>query len=128
MRLFSSILFALMAFVLPMAGMPHHFCTVITAFVEDPNGCQLDEDEECCKRDAETPSNPPECVVPAKMIPDAEPTIPFQTPDLETDGIFQEVRFSPAATPSFFEVIAPHCLRGPPDLSRTYAVHCRVLI
>lgn len=65
-RVLSSILFALMTLVLPMAGVQRYVCTVDMKFSGKVTECS-NECGDCCKGDGL-----PECMVEADLIPDAE--------------------------------------------------------
>ena len=77
MRLFSTILFALMAMVLPMAGVQHYFCTMSMAFVDGTGECPV-EKKECCG-EKHKPEKP-DCMVSTKLLPNAEKSSPVQIP------------------------------------------------
>ena len=117
-----------MAAVIPMAGVQQYFCTMTMSFSEKPNGCPLDEEENCCERESKTEKETPECMVPAKMIPDADLSAPFVTPDLGTDGTFQEMVVVVDPFVKHLESISPVSHRGPPDMRRIYAEQRRLLI
>ena len=117
-----------MAVVLPMSGVQQYFCTMTMAFSEKPDGCLLDEEEDCCKRESRTEKETPDCMVSAKMIPDADLTAPFEVPELDTEGFFQEVVITGVPAAKHLESISAESHRGPPDMSRIYAEQRRLLI
>jgi hypothetical protein len=71
MRFLASILFALMALVLPTAGITRNFCTMSMAFVSDEGKCPFDVEDCCCKKEKrESPR--PDCMIAAKPLPNAD--------------------------------------------------------
>lgn len=77
MRFFSTILFALFAMVLPMAGVQKFFCKVDMRCVGAVEGCPAEVDG-CCDLEDEGPEEQPDCFVFTQLIPDAEKALsPF---------------------------------------------------
>ena len=128
MRVLSSILFALMAVVLPMAGVQQYFCTMTMAFVEAAENCPVDEEKSCCEKETHKQSEAPICMTAAKLLPNADLTAPAQIPAIQTDGVFQELFVLADAPEDRFETVFPLRHRGPPDLRRMYVVQRRLLI
>lgn len=126
MRLFSSILFALMAMVLPMAGVQHYFCTMTMVFVDGADDCPV-ETEDCCGKRGDHKPATPDCLVSTKLLPNAEKSSPLQIPMADAWSIAPVVAvdFFPV---SLVEVISPEKDRGLPDLPRLYLVQRRLLI
>jgi hypothetical protein len=121
-RVLSSILFALMALVLPMAGVQRYVCTVDMKFsgkvTECPNQCG-----DCCKGEGV-----PECMVEADLIPDAELPNLGQMHILPPDG-FIFVRISAEnlrQTDACSTRLEDH--RDPPDPLDWYVKQQRLLI
>jgi hypothetical protein len=71
MRCFSTILFALLAMVLPMAGVQKYFCMVDMLCLGVAENCSV-EQEDCCGPEDEPLKEKPDCFVFTKLIPDAE--------------------------------------------------------
>ncbi len=69
-RFFASIVFVLMAVVLPMAGATHYFCTTNMGCEGDATQC-LSGDDSCCGKLGE---NSQDCLIAKNILPDAEPT------------------------------------------------------
>lgn len=128
MRVFSSILFALMAVVLPMAGVPQYFCTMTMAFVDGAEECPVNEEKDCCGKEGETRDEAPGCMTVAKVLPHADLTAPTQIPAMDTEGIFIEVVSFGGFPADRFETIHPPHRRGPPDPRRIYVVQRKLLI
>ena len=125
MRLFSSITFALMALVLPMAGVQMQFCTVLMAFVDGADGCPAQEKDCCGKKDC---SKPTDCMIPAKLLPNADtssqakvPALPDSWVAVPVPAAFEEMKFFPTE-------ISRESLRDPPDPPRLFLLQRRLLI
>ena len=126
MRLFSSILFALMAMVLPMAGVQQHFCTMTMVFLDGGSPCPT-ESKDCCGEKKTHKPLEPDCMVSSKLIPNAEKSSPLQIPAAEACCI------APICPVDIFlatkiAIISPELDRGPPDLPKLYWLHGRLLI
>ena len=126
MRLFSSILFTLMAMVLPMAGVQHYFCTSSMAFVDGADDCPVEKND-CCGKKVEHKPTTPDCLVSTKLLPDAEKSSPLQIPLADAWSIVpaSESDLSPTLR---IEIISPEKDRGPPDLPGLYLLQRRLLI
>lgn len=127
MRLFSTILFALMAMVLPMAGVEQYFCTMSMSFVTGSNDCPVNE-EKCCGEKGKHEPVTPDCMVSSKLLPNAEKSMQLQIP------AFCGWSFLPISAVEIFPnaeiiTVSPERDRGPPDdLPRLYLVQRRLLI
>ena len=82
MRFFASILFALMTFVLPTAGITRHFCTMTMAFVSENGKCPLDA-KDCGCEDGKHESPRPDCMIAAKPLPNADKSPAPHFPDAD---------------------------------------------
>ena len=122
-RIFSSILFALMAMVLPMAGVEKYVCTVDMRFSGSPEDCPMN-DCDCGDNDHSIP----DCMVKADFLPDAEPPNLVQIPFLRAD----EVGYLRLSAVDLSGIDAcfrrSECRRGPPDLLAWYVEQQRLLI
>ena len=122
-RVLSSILFALMAVVLPMAGVEKYICTMDMEFSGNIDECPM-KCGDCCGDD----SGVPDCMVKADVLPDAEMPNLAQIPFLKAEEVIY-LRLSVAdlrgidASP----VRAEH-RRGPPDSREWYVKQQRLLI
>ncbi len=125
MRFLSSILFALMAMVLPMAGVQHHFCTMSMAFV-DGEDCPVEEKDCCGEKNAPKPATP-DCMISAKLLPNAEKYSPVHVP-LAGAWIILPVSTMDIVPAASKEAISPENDRAPPDRPRLYLVQRRLLI
>ncbi len=126
MRLFSTILFALMAMVLPMAGVQHYFCTMSMAFVDGTGDCPVEEKDCCGKKGEHEPINP-DCMVSSKLLPNAEKSSPVQLPTADASSILPVTTID--LVPAFrVERISPEKDRGSPDIPRLYLLQRRLLI
>lgn len=126
MRLFSSILFALMAMVLPMAGVQHYFCTTSMAFVAGADDCPVEKND-CCGKKGEHPPTTLDCLVSTKLLPDAGKSSPLQIPLADAWSIVPASESDPFPTLRI-EIISPEKDRGPPDLPGLYLLQRRLLI
>ncbi len=71
MRFLASILFALMALILPTAGVTRNFCTLSKAFVSESGECPMEGDDCCCEKGKhEAPQS--DCMIAAKPLPNAD--------------------------------------------------------
>ncbi|MFN5578591.1 MAG: hypothetical protein ACK49X_03135 [Akkermansiaceae bacterium] len=122
-RVLSSILFALMTLVLPMAGVQRYVCTVDMEFSGNIDDCPMTGDD-CGGEDSELP----DCMVTTDLVPDAEPPNLWQIPFLRADEVIY-LRLSVAdlrgidAAPARSEY-----RRGPPDSREWYVKQQRLLI
>ncbi len=122
-RVLSSILFALMTLVLPMAGVQRYICTLDMNFSGDVAGCPMN----CCDCGGD-PQNVPDCMVKADPLPDADFPNFAQIPYLKANEVIY-LRLSVAdlrgidASP----VRSEH-RRGPPDSREWYVKQQRLLI
>ena len=127
MRVFSSILFALMAFILPMAGVEHYFCTMNMTFIDKADDCPSDE-KDCCKKELNHKSEAPDCMIVMKLIPNADIRQPAHLPTMEMDCLFLEAPAIGDFVETHIVAILPCSHRGPPDLRRLYVMQRRLLI
>lgn len=81
-RIISSILFAMMAVVLPMASVQRYVCTLSMEFSGKTDDCPMTV-KDCCKENHEVP----DCMVEAKFLPDAEAPNSGQIPYLKADEV-----------------------------------------
>jgi hypothetical protein len=127
MRGISTTLFALMAVMLPMAGVQHYFCTMSMTFVSNGNECPV-ETKDCCGKTEKHKPVDPDCMVVAKLLPNAETPSPFQVPG--ATGIWSMLSVSMDALAPGERVgrISPEKDRGPPDRHRLFMEHQRLLI
>lgn len=125
MRLLSSIVFAVMALVLPVAGVQMQFCTVLMAFVEGADGCPAEKEDCCGKKDC---SKPADCMVASKLLPNAEKPSPAKLPPVPANWttLPQPMAFDVPGIPVVG--ISPAPLRAPPDPPRIYLLQRRLLI
>ena len=127
MRWYSSILFALMVAVLPTAGMQKYFCTLNMSFVESAQDCPAGA-KDCCNKDHGKKPVAPDCMVGAKVLPDAERSTPMSLPSVDSVWILLPVPGLEVRPPSHCGLVAPEGDRGPPDGSRLFLAHSRMLI
>lgn len=128
MRFLASILFALMAFILPTAGVTRNFCTISMGFVTEDGKCQVDGANCCCK-DGKQQSSQPDCMIAAKPLPNADKTPAPHIP--VTDSAYALLKVSPGCFPPTVEAIisAVLSLRGPPLIpDPLYITQRRLLI
>jgi hypothetical protein len=125
MRLLSSIVFAVMALVLPVAGVQKQFCTVLMAFVEGADGCPAEKEDCCGKKNC---SKPTDCMVASKLLPNAEKSSPAKLPPAPSNWTFlpQPMAFDMHEIPVVG--ISPAQLRAPPDPPRLFLLQRRLLI
>lgn len=122
-RVLSSILFALMALVLPMAGVQRYVCTMEMEFSGNLNDCPMTEDE-CGGENSEIP----DCMVATDLFPDAEPPNLAQILYLKADEvIFLRLSATDLRGMTFVPVRSEH-RRGPPDSREWYVKQQRLLI
>lgn len=123
MRLLSFMLFALMAMVLPMAGVQHYFCTSAMVFVDGANDCPV-EKKKCCGKNNKEKSD---CLVSTKLLPNGEESSPLQIP---VAGAWSIASVSPVDLIPVIRVgrISPEKDRGPPDLPGLYLLQSSLLI
>lgn len=122
-RVVSSILFALLALVLPMAGMQHYVCTMDIAFSGALTDCPMNGDD--CDGESH---GLPDCMVAAELLPDAEPPNLTQIYFLKAEDVTY-LRLSLAdlrGIDTFFDRIGQH--RIPPDSREWYLKQQRLLI
>ena len=116
-----------MAVVLPMAGVQHHFCTMSMAFVDSALDCPAKE-KDCCGESGKHAPTDPDCMISAKLLPDAEragsstPLPAFASWDMIRVIDFLHAR-APAQVAAFSEMDL-----GPPGISRLYLAQRRLLI
>lgn len=127
MRFFSVILFLAMAAVLPVAGLQQYFCTMNMEFVQGADDCP-ETPQDCCKKSDKHRPETPDCMIAAKVLPNADTATPLQVPSF--DGAWALL---PAVVFEFapvwrLELVSPAIERGPPDCSRLYLVQQRLLI
>ena len=136
-RFLSSILFAFMAMVLPMAGMQQYFCTAGMVFVDKAGECPVKQSErnteedtegdaDCCGTDHKQES--PDCMTVSKAIPDGNLTEPFTVPTSELETTVAEiVGLSDDSHPEKLghELVL---LRGPPGSESLFLMQQRWLI
>jgi hypothetical protein len=125
MRLISSIVFAVMALVLPVAGVQMQFCTVLMAFVEGADGCPAEKEDCCGKKNC---SKPADCMVTAKLLPNAEKSSPAKLPPAPVNWTIvpQPMAFDLQEIPAVDISQAPLC--APPDPPRLFLLQRRLLI
>jgi hypothetical protein len=113
MRFLASILFALMTFVLPTAGVTRNFCTMSMAFVSDDGKCLLNM-EDCCCEEGKQENPRSECMIAAKPLPNADKTPAPQIPD--ADGGWILLPATLADFPHAVDAVIRFALRqrGPP--------------
>lgn len=87
MRFLASILFALMTFVLPTAGVARNFCTMSMAFVSDEGKCPFDV-EDCCCEEGKHETPPSDCMIAAKPLPNADKSPAPHIPDAAGGWVF----------------------------------------
>jgi hypothetical protein len=127
MQLFSSIVFAIMAVVLPVAGVQRYFCTMSMAFISDTNSCPV-EKKDCCGNPKKQLPSEPYCMVVAKLIPNAEKSGPMQIPAAIRDGSIIPGSMAGLVPSERAKLIAPQNDRGSPDRNRLFIEHQRLLI
>ena len=127
MRFCSSILFSLMAVVLPMAGVQRHFCTMSMAFVDSAEECPVKE-KDCCGETEKHAPLEPDCMISAKLLPDAEKSgassLPLASANWDMLPVFD---FHHAPAPECVDALSERD-RGPPGVSRLYLAQRRLLI
>jgi len=126
-RVFSSILLALMALALPLAGVQQYFCTMSMAFVEHVNDCPVQE-KDCCGNDSEQQSDLPDCMVASKLIPDAAKSDPDVISGIELHSLAYEVLLADCNLLLDVAAVSPRIEQAPPDSLRLFLVQERLLI
>lgn len=122
-RVLSSILFALMAVVLPVAGVQKYVCTMDMEFSGDVDECPMTGGD--CDGESQ---GPPDCMVKADFLPDAEPPNLAQIPFLKADEVIY-LRLSAADIRGNDACAArSEHRRGPPDSREWYVKQQRLLI
>lgn len=113
MRYLASILFALMTFVLPTAGVTRNFCTISMAFVSDDGKCLFNL-EDCCCEEGKHETPPSDCMITAKPLPNADKSPAPHIPD--ADGGWVLLPATIANFPPAVDADIPLALRqrGPP--------------
>ena len=113
MRFLASILFALMTFVLPTAGVTRNFCKMRMAFVSDDGKCLFDVEDCCCDDGKHEPSQS-DCMIAAKPLPNADKSPAPHIPDAA--GVWILLPATLADLPSAVGADVPLALhqRGPP--------------
>lgn len=127
MRYFSAILFALMTAVLPTAGMPQYFCTMNMEFVDGAEDCPV-VPEDCCKKSHKQEVSAPDCMLSAKVIPNADKSTPVHLPSLDSMWTMVPVSLLDVVPARRLELVSAETDRGPPDGSRLFLAHRRLLI
>lgn len=127
MRCFSTILFALMTLVLPMAGVQKYFCTMSMAFVEGAESCPV-EQKDCCKKEQNHQPTKPKCFVSAKLLPNADETIPVHLPAEDAQWCMVLVSMADLQPVIVSANVFPEKEREPPDRTRLFLVQKRLLI
>lgn len=125
MRLFSSILFAIMAVVLPVAGVQKQFCTMAMAFVDGSDVCPARKNDCCGKKDSHKPED---CMITAKLLPNAEKSSPASLPAMPSAWTWLSIPVFDTITELSVRKISPEPPRGPPDPPRLFLIHRNLLI
>lgn len=122
-QVLSSILFALMAVVLPMAGMQQYVCVMGMEFSASVDDCPMTE-KDCENRDREIP----DCMIASDLIPDAE------LPSLGQISVWNADQFHFLRL-DIEELVGADSVknleefdRGPPDVVELYVKQQRLLI
>lgn len=125
MRILSSIVFAIMALVLPVAGVQRQFCTMLMAYVEGADDCPAQKKDCCGKRDC---SKPADCMIASKLLPNAEKSSPAKLPPVPENWTIlpPPIAFDVLEIPPVG--ISPAQLRAPPDPPRLFLLQRRLLI
>jgi hypothetical protein len=122
-RIISSILFAMMAVVLPMASVQRYVCTLSMEFSGKTDDCPMTA-KDCCKENHEVP----DCMVEAKFLPDAEAPNSGQIPCLKADEVvFLGLKIMVLREIHRFSEHSPSH-RAPPDSLEWYVKQQRLLI
>jgi hypothetical protein len=125
MRLLSSIVFAVMALVLPVAGVQKQFCTILMTYVDGADQCPVKKEDCCGKKDC---GKPADCMVASKLLPNAEKASPAKLPPAPENWTL----LPPAMAFHVSEIpvagISPAPLRAPPDPPRLFLLQRRLLI
>lgn len=125
MRLYSSILFALMAAVLPTAAMQKQFCTLAMVFVDSPDDCPIQKKDCCGKTESHKPAD---CMVTAKQLPNAEKFSHPDLPSMPSEWTWLPLPASVPKTAISLRKFSPETLRDPPDALRLFLIQRRLLI
>jgi hypothetical protein len=124
-RIVSSILFTLMALVLPMAGVQRYICPMNMEFSGNTDDCPMSGGD-CCK--GKEKNTVPDCMVKADSLPDADVPNFDQMPYLKAD----EVMYLRLSRVDLREIdVLParlECGRAPPDSREWYVKQQRLLI
>lgn len=122
-RVLSSILFTLMAMVLPMAGAQRYICTLNMEFSGDVEDCPMN----CCDC-GDDHQSVPDCMVKADILPDAElphlAQLPFLRPEMVVYLGISEADLSGISAPP----VRSERHRDPPDPLKWYVKQQRLLI
>lgn len=123
MRCFSFILFVAMSAVLPLAGVQRYFCTMNMEFVEGADDCTREAKSCCGKKHME-----PDCMMSAKLLPNADKHSPLQLPAADGVWAMVPVLMEECFPPRCVGRVFPEKERGPPDRARLFIVQRRLLI
>ncbi|MFD2256371.1 hypothetical protein ACFSSA_06775 [Luteolibacter algae] len=127
MRFFSFIIFALMTVVLPVAGVQRHFCTMSMAFIDYADQCPATGKDCCGKNEPHRPVEP-DCMISAKVLPNADKANPSHLPTLDLVWTLAPVSLPDLLPSTRLESSAAAMHRGPPLISRLYILQQRLLI
>ncbi len=128
MRFLASTLFALMTFILPTAGVMRNFCTLSMAFVSDKGKCSFDEGE-CCCEEGKHESPRPDCMIAAKLLPNADKTPAPHIPHADGAWFLLPASGFDRSHALSAEIAVALCQRGPPViLDPLYLTQRRLLI
>jgi hypothetical protein len=128
MRFLASILFALMTFVLPTAGVTRNFCTMSMSFITDDGKCHGGMESCCCDDGKHEPSQS-DCMIAAKPLPNADKTPAPHIPG--ADGAWILLAATLFNPPPAVDAEIPLALRqrGPPVIpDPLYLMHRRLLL
>lgn len=116
-----------MAVVLSMAGVQRHFCTMSMAFVDSAVDCPVREKDCCGETEKHAPTDP-DCMISAKLLPDAEKAGASNLPIASADwDMLPVIDFHNAPAPAQVAVLS-EMDRGPPGICRLYLAQRRLLI
>jgi hypothetical protein len=113
MRFLASILFALMTIILPTAGVTRNFCTMSMAFVSDDGKCPVDV-EDCCCEEGKHESPRPDCMIAAKLLPNADKTPAPHMPYADGAWYLLPASDFDRSHALSAEIAVALCQRGPP--------------
>lgn len=127
MRCFSTILFALMVAVLPTAGLQRYFCTMDMSFVAGVDDCPAAM-KDCCGKSQQQEPEAPDCLLVTKVLPDAEKSTALSLPSEDSLWVMLPVLPADFGCEISSGNLAPVADRSPPDGSRLFLAHERMLI